>query len=185
MTRRLIIALAGLVVLLTAGGAVSFVYYVRRHAPDPKLMAVAPFDIFAPGARLERWRVGLANALTQRLNATPPLAAIPQAVVAQTWRAADRPEIAAVELARRTGAAIALYGRVDPIEPAPRRGGGDSVRVSLIAVDAVSTRILFGVLLRWPAADPDGLANALAVHVRHNHPLTRAAHAGTPPSPVR
>ena len=183
MTRRLIVALAGLVVLLTAGGAVSFVYYVRRNAPDPKLVAVAPFDVFAPGAALERWRVGLAEALTQRLN-TGPLAAVPQAVVAQTWRAADRPEIAAVELARRTRAAVAIYGRVDPIEGA-RGEGADSVRVSLIAADALSTRILFGVLLRWPAADPEGLADALATNVRHNHPLTHAAEHGTPPGPVR
>jgi hypothetical protein len=183
MTRRLIVALAGLVVLLTAGGAVSFVYYVRRHAPDPKLMAVAPFDIFVPGAKLVGWRVGLASALTQRLNAAPPLAAVPQAVVAQTWRAAERPEIAAVELARRTGAAIAIYGRVDAIDRG--EGGGDSVRVSLIAADAVSTRILFGVLLRWPAADPAALADMLAEHVRHNHPLTRGAPPGTTPSSAR
>jgi hypothetical protein len=160
--RRLMLALSALVVLLTAAGGASFVYYARRHAPDPRLIAVAPFDIFAPGEGLERWRVSLAEGLTRHLSAAP-LKAVPQAVVAQTWRAADRPEIAAVELARRTGAAVAIYGRVDPIN-----GRRDSVRVSLIAVDAFSTRVLFGVLLRWPAADPEGLAAALAEHVRHN-----------------
>jgi hypothetical protein len=178
MTRRLLLALGGLIVLLMAAGAVSFVRYARSHAPDPKLVAVAPIDIFAPGDELARWRVRLAQALTERLSVTP-LAAVPQTVVAQTWRAAERPEIAAVELARRTGAAVAIYARVDPIEP------GDSVRVNLIAADAVTTRILFGVVLRWPSADPDGLAAQLAEHVRHNHPVTRAAGPGRPPDPPR
>lgn len=180
-SQRLVIALGGLVVLLTAAGAVSFVYYARSHAPDRGLVAVAPFDIFVPG--LDRWRVGLAEGVTRRLNA-PPLAAVPQALVAQTWRSAPRPEIAAVELARRTGAAVAVYGRVDPIDTSGTRR--DSVRVSLIAADAASGRVLFGVLLRRRAADLDGLAAELAEHIRHNHPLSRPAPTapGTPPGPV-
>ncbi len=158
--RRLLIALGSLVLILMVGGAVSFVRYARRHAPNPGLVAVAPIDIFAVG--LDRWRVGLAEALTERLNA-PPLAAVPQAVVAATWRSAPRPEIAAVELARQTGAGVAVYARVNSLPGQP-----DSVRVSLLAIDATSTKVLFGVLLRWPAADPEGLAASLAEHVRHN-----------------
>lgn len=179
-SRRVLIALGGLVVLLTVAGAVSFVYYARRHAPDPKLVAVAPFDIFVPGGGLDAWRVGLAQRLTDRVAGTLPLEAVPQTVVAQTWRSAPRPEIAAVELARRTGAGLAIYGRVDAIE-----GRTDSVRASLIAVDALSSRVLFGVLLRWPAADPDGLADHLAEHVRHNLRTTPRARLDTPPDPAR
>jgi len=167
--RRLLIALGSLVLILMVGGAVSFVRYARRHAPNRALVAVAPFDIFAPGGGrgggLDRWRVGLAAALTERLN-VPPLAAVPQTVVAATWRSAPRPEIAAVELARRAGAGVAVYGRVDSLP-----GRTDSVRVSLLAIDATSTKVLFGVVLRWPVADPEGLATRLAEHVRHNHPL--------------
>jgi hypothetical protein len=163
---RLLIALGSLVVILMVGGAVSFVRYARRHAPRPELFAVAPFDIFAAG--LDRWRVGLATALTERLNA-PPLAAVPQAVVAETWRSAPRPEISAVELARQTGAGIAVYARVDSLP-----GNVDSIRVSLLAIDATTTRVLFGVLLRWPAADPEGLAIRLAEFVRNNHPVKPA-----------
>jgi hypothetical protein len=164
--RRLLIALGSLVLILMVGGAVSFVRYARRHAPNPGLVAVAPIDIFAVG--LDRWRVGLAEALTERLNA-PPLAAVPQTVVAATWRSAPRPEIAAVELARRTGAGVAVYARVDSLP-----GKSDSVRVSLLAIDATSTKVLFGVLLRWSAADPEGLAASLAEHVRHNRPMEPA-----------
>ena len=161
--RRLLIGLGSLVLILMVGGAVSFVRYARRHAPQPGLVAVAPFDIFMVG--LDRWRVGLATALTERLNA-PPLAAVPQTVVAATWRSAPRPEISAVELARQTGAGLAVYARVDSLP-----GNADSVRVSLVAIDATTTKVLFGVLLRWPTTDPEGLAARLAEHVRHNHPV--------------
>jgi len=159
--RRLPLALGGVALLLAAAGAVSFVRYARRHAPNPRLVAVAPFDVFAPG--MDRWRVGLADALTRRLAGAPPLEAVPQAVVAATWRSAPRPEIAAVELARRTGAAVAVYGRVDPVDR-------DSVRVNLIVVEALSTRVLFGVVVRWSAGDLDGLAGELTEHVRHRYP---------------
>jgi len=165
--RRLLIGLGSLVLILMVGGAVSFVRYARTHAPNPRLVAVAPFDIFAK-PELDRWRVGLATALTERLNAVP-LAAVPQTVVAATWRSAPSPEISAVELARQTGAGLAVYARVDSLP-----GKADSIRVSLIAIDATTAKVLFGVLLRWPAADPEGLAQSLAEHVRHNHPAKPA-----------
>ncbi len=166
--RRLLIGLGSLVLILMVGGAVSFVRYARSHAPQPGLVAVAPFDIFTSGGGLDRWRVGLATALTERLNAAP-LATVPQTVVAATWRSAPTPEIAAVELARRTGAGVAVYARVDSLPGTP-----DSIRVSLLAIDATTAKVLFGVLVRWPAADPDGLATRLAEHVRHNHPVKPA-----------
>ena len=164
--RRLLIGLGSLVLILMVGGAVSFVRYARSHAPQPGLVAVAPFDIFTAGGGLDRWRVGLATALTQQLNAAPPLVAVPQTVVAATWRSAPRPEIAAVELARQTGAGVAVYARVDSLPDKT-----DSVRVSLLAIDATTTKVLFGVLVRWPTADPEGLAAHLAEHIRHNHPV--------------
>jgi hypothetical protein len=164
--RRLLIGLGSLVLILMVGGAVSFVRYARTHAPQPGLVAVAPFDIFAVG--LDRWRVGLATALTERLNAAP-LTAVPQTVVAATWRSAPSPEISAVELARQTGAGVAVYARVDSLP-----GKADSIRVSLLAIDATTTKVLFGVLLRWPTADPEGLAARLAEHMRHNHPVKPA-----------
>ena len=161
-SRRMLLAFAVLVVLLTIAGAVSFVRYAQRNAPNPQLVAVAPFDIFVPG--LEAWRVGLAEALTEQLGTTPPLSAVPQAVVRERWSGTSRPEIAAVELARRTSAGIAVYGRVDPIDRQP-----DSVRASVIGADAASGRVLFGVVLRWPARDPDQLARRIAEYVRHNY----------------
>jgi len=43
-----------------------------------------------------------------------------------------------------------------------------------LGIDATTSRILFGVLMRWPAADLDGLARTLAEHVRHSHPVKAA-----------
>ena len=156
--RRLLLGFGSIVVLLMVLGAVSFVRYARQHAPNPALVAVAPFDIFATG--LDRWRVELAVALTQRLNAAP-LSAVPQTVVAETWRSAPRPEISAVELARHTSAGLAIYARVDSLPQNP-----DSVRVSLLAIDATTTKVLFGVVVRWSASNPEGLAAHLADQVR-------------------
>lgn len=155
-SRRVAFALSAVVVLLMIAGAVSFVLYARRHAPNPTLLVVAPFDIFV--AELDGWRVGLAEGLTRRL-AEPPYSTVPQAVVAASWRSAPTPAVSALEVARRAGAGIALYGRVDSL-------GADSVRVTVIAIESGSARILFGVQLPRGATDPEGLAAALAVQVR-------------------
>lgn len=151
-----------MVVLLTVAGAVSFVRYARRHKPDPQLFAVAPFDIFVTG--LEPWRVRLAEGLTEQLGAVSPLRAVPQAVVRERWRGQSRPEIAAVELARRTSAGMAVYGRLDPI--AEQR---DSVRIQLIVVEAGTGRVMIGIDRHWPITQLDGLPRALAEQVRQNY----------------
>lgn len=165
-SKRLLMLFSTLVALLTAGGAVSFVRYARRHAPNPRLAAVAPFDIFVPG--LEAWRVRLAEGLTGQLDSMPPLAAVSQAVVRERWRGQSRPEFAAVDLARATTAGLAIYGRVDPIV-ATR----DSVRVQMILVDAVYGRLLWRTDHSWPVAELPALPRALAEQVRHNYRYPR------------
>ena len=86
-SKRLLILFSALVVTLMVAGAVSFIFYARRHAPNPQLVAVAPFDIFVPG--LERWRVRLAVGLTAAISA--PLAAVSQDVVRERWHGQARP----------------------------------------------------------------------------------------------
>jgi len=161
-SKRLLIGLSSLAVMLTIAGAVSFVRYARRHAPDPRLAAVAPFDIFVPG--LEPWRVRLAEGLTGQLDSMPPLAAVSQDVVRERWRGQSRPELAALDLARRTSAGLAIYGRLDPI--AALR---DSVRVQMIVVDAGDGRVLIRSDRPWAVADLQALPRALAEQVRHNY----------------
>ena len=93
-----------------------------------------------------------------------PLAAVSQDVVRERWRGQSRPEVAAVELARQTSAGAAIYGRIDPIDAKP-----DSVRANVIVADASSSRVLFGVVIRWPARDPDALARRIADYVRSTY----------------
>ena len=166
-------ALAALALLLAAVGAVTFARYVRANAPNPHLVAIAPFDVLVPGGTLDGWRTALARELTAAL-AEPPLVTVPQDVIRERWHGAPRPEIAAVEVARRTRAGTAIYGRIDP---APRqRGGGersDSVRIRLIVADAASSRVLFAVVQTWPPRDSTALARKLAAQIRAHHPSTR------------
>lgn len=161
-SKRWLVAFAALVVMLTIAGAVSFARYARRHAPQPTLVAVAPFDIFVPG--LEPWRVRLAEDLTTRLDSLPPLAAVSQDVVRERWRGQQRPEIAALDLARRTSAGLAVYGRLDPLASKT-----DSVLVRLIVIDAGTGAVHSVMDAPWPRALLPALARTLAEHVRQNY----------------
>lgn len=161
-SRQWLVRLSVLVVLLMIAGAVSFVRYARQHRPNPRLVAVAPFDIFVAG--LESWRVRLAEGLTEQVGDQPPLAAVPQSVVRERWRGQSRPELAALDLARRTSAGVAVYGRLDPIA-----GRGDSVRVQMIAVEAGSGRVLMHIDRPWALTGLDTLARALAHQVRQDY----------------
>ncbi len=151
--------------MLTIAGAVSFVRYAQRHRANPWLAAVAPFDIYVPG--LEAWRVRLAEELTAQLDSMKPLDAVSQDVVRERWRGQSRPELAAVELARRTSAGVAIYGRVDPL---PR--ARDSVRVQLIVVDAGTGQLLIAIDQPWPMQRAS-LARALAERVSQNYRYPR------------
>ena len=161
-SKRLLVLFSVLVALLTVAGAVSFVRYARRHALNPRLAAVAPFDIFVTG--LEPWRVRLAVGMTRQLDSLPPLAAVSQDVVRERWSGQARPELAALDLARKTSAGLAIYGRLDPM--ATTR---DSVRVQMIGVDAGSGRVLLHADRSWAVTDLDALARALAEQVRANY----------------
>jgi len=161
-SRRWLIGLASLVVMLMIAGAVSFVRYARLHTLQPTLVAVAPFDILVAG--LEPWRVRLAQELTARLDSTPPLTAVSQDVVRERWRGQARPELAALDLARRTSAGVGIYGRLDPF------AGRDSVLVRVILIDAGTGRVRTVTNVPWPRARLPALATALAQQVRENYP---------------
>lgn len=165
-SRRLLIGLSSLVVMLTIAGAASFARYVQRHRPDPQLAAVAPFDIFVTG--LEPWRVRLAQGLTAQLDSTPPLAAVSQDVVRERWQGQSSPALAAMDLARRTSAGLAIYGRLDSVAMSR-----DSVRVQMILVASGDGRVLLTTDRPWAVADLERLPRALAQLVRHNYRYPR------------
>jgi hypothetical protein len=137
-SRQILLALAGVSVGMAFMGALLFLGYANRAVPDSRRVAVAPFDVMVERPDLSGARVGLAVAVTRALEASGSVTAVPQSQVAQVWRARATPFISAIELARRTGAGLAVYGRVDPWP-------GDSVWVRAAVLDSHSTRGLFEV----------------------------------------
>ena len=155
-SQRLLLVLVGVAVALTIAGAVSFVGYTTRAAPDARKVAVAPFDLFVSG--LDPWRVQLAHRVTDRIAAEPGWTAVPQAVVAQRWKGQDRAEASAVELARRTQAGVAIYGRVDSVSV-------DSLRLHVILVDVMSTVVQQTVEVRTTRAGLEAAADSFSARI--------------------
>lgn len=150
---RLLLALVGIACALAVAGAVSFIRYGQRAVPDARRVAVAPFDIFAAGHDV--WRVQLARRVTDRIAAQPGWSAVPQEVVAQIWKGQDRAEAAAVELGRRTQAALSVYGRVDTV-------GRDSLRIHALLIDNHTTVVSQTVELWLARRDTAAMADLVA-----------------------
>jgi hypothetical protein len=162
-SKRWLVALSSLVVMLTIAGAVSFIHYVGAHKSQPALVAVAPFDIFIPD--LDEWRVRLAQELTAQIDSLPPLRAVSQDVVRERWRGQQLPELAALDLARRTSAGIGIYGRIDPLA-----SSSDSVIVRVVLIDAATGRVRSLMADPWARGLLPNLARVLAQQVRQNYP---------------
>lgn len=155
-SERLLFVLVGIAIALAIAGALSFIRYSDRAVPDAHRVAVAPFDLFVSG--LDSWRVELARRVTDRVAKTPGWSAVPQELVAQRWQGQDRAEAAAVELARRTQAGVAIYGRVDSISV-------DSVRLHVLLVDVMSTVVEKTVELRTTRQDMETAAENLGARI--------------------
>lgn len=155
-SQRWLFVLVGIAVALTIAGAVSFVNYTTRAAPDAHRAAVAPFDLFVSG--LDPWRVQLAERVTDRIAKQPGWSAVPQSLVAQRWRGQDRAEASAVEMARRTQAGVAIYGRVDSISV-------DSVRLHVLLIDVMSTVVKQTVELRTTRGELESAADNLGAKI--------------------
>jgi TolB-like protein len=145
---------AGAVVL--AAALVALVLVVRaRAALDPDLIAVAPFEILDPEHAV--WREGLVTVLAANLDGAGPLRTVSPSVIVRTWRGpADAASAAA--LGRRTGARLAVVGRVT-------RAGGDTVRLAASLVDAATGRSVADVQLVDQGARLDRLADSLTMRL--------------------
>lgn len=153
--RRVLLALSAVAVGMALAGALLFVRYTDEVAPDPRRIAVAPFDVMVERPGLGAARVGLALALTRAFDASGSHTAVPQTEVARRWQARATPLIAAIELGRRTGATFAVYGRVDP-------GPGDSLLVRAALLNAPGASGLFEVQTIAPAEGLDRAADSIA-----------------------
>jgi len=158
-SRQILVTLSALAVGMAVTGAVLFMRYSAKAAAHPNRVAVAPFGLPDDPSGLESWRVGLATGLTDRLPVDGRLTTVPQTEVAAIWGAAANPIVATVELARRTAAGLALYGRVE-------RAGGDTLLIRAAVIDALQARGLFEVAVRLdPPPDLNRAVDTLAALV--------------------
>lgn len=153
--RRIRVQLGVVAVLLVLAGAVVWKQVRGGPGVDPNTIAVAPFEVLDPEHLV--WREGLVTVLAANFEGAGPLRAVPPTLVVRNWEGrADAGSAAA--LGRRTGAGLALYGRVV-------RAGGDTVRLSASLVDVALGTAIADIQLTDPAARLDRLADSLTVRV--------------------
>ena len=99
-----------------------------RGALDPNLIVVAPFAVVAPNDSI--WREGLADWFVRALDGAGPLRTVSTAVALRRWNG-QNDRSSAMALARRTGAALALFGTVVPT-------GKDSSRIRTTLINGGS-----------------------------------------------
>jgi len=154
---RLLLGLIAIAIALGIAGAISFFGYATRAAPDAHRFAVAPFELYVSG--LDAWRLQVAGGLSRRLHEMPGWTAVPEAVVAERWQGKERPEIAAVEMARKTAAGLAIYGRVDSL-------GADSVRVHVSIIDVPTTVVTHTIEVPLPRTTPEVVVDSLMPRIQ-------------------
>ncbi len=154
-TRRLVVG-AGAVALLATAAIIGTQLRPGRGgaAPDPRLLAVAPFDVL--GADIEMWGEGVAEIVAQQLDGAGPLRTIPTSAVRRTWHGPADPA-AAARLGTRLGAGLAVYGRLVAFS-------SDSVRVDATLLDVTSGAPISHVALSERSDRLVALADALAAH---------------------
>jgi tetratricopeptide (TPR) repeat protein len=122
---------------------------------DANLVAVAPFDVLAPG--MELWREGLVDVLSRSLDGAGALRTVSPALVVRGWSGrADR--TSAESLARRSGAGLVLIGSVLP-------AGRDSVRLTATVLDAAGNRPVADVDVRDRADRMDRIADSATIRL--------------------
>jgi len=141
-------------VLAVAAGSTAL---LTRHGGqlDPDLIAVAPFDVLAPG--LELWREGLVDVLSRNLDGAGPLRTVAPSQVVKRWVGRVEPG-AVVELGRRLGARLTVFGRVVA-------AGRDSVRVTATLMEGDGARSLADLEVRDLGERMDRIADTLTVRL--------------------
>jgi tRNA A-37 threonylcarbamoyl transferase component Bud32/tetratricopeptide (TPR) repeat protein len=150
--RRRVVALV-LLFGLVAGTAI-----VRMRSAQPldhNVIVVAPFEVLEPDHAL--WREGLVTVLSANLDGAGPLRTVSPALAVRSWGGGAGIQAAAA-LGQRTGAGLAVFGRV-------LRVGRDSVRVTATLVDAGARQSLGEVQLSDHETRIDQLTDALTVAI--------------------
>ena len=165
--RRVPPAKALALVAVAAVAAVAAYLVVRAPSTvlaelDPYRVVVAPYDVLGgrPDDELGVWREGMVDVLARSLDGLGPLRTVSPTTVVRRWRGRADPD-AAEELARSTGAGVAVFGTLIA-------AGADSVRMRTTVLDAREHRVLDESEWRDVRARVDRLADsAAAAVVRH------------------
>jgi serine/threonine-protein kinase len=127
-----------------------------RSRLDGNRLVVAPFEVLTPDAEYALWREGLVDVLSANLDGAGPLYTVAPSVAIRSWNGSYDMSSAA-DLGRRTGARLALYGRV-------LRTGGDTIRLTARLIDVTSSgRAMAELQLVDPESRLDRLADSLTV----------------------
>ena len=142
-----------------AAVAVALGVWLSRSRPpatlDPDVLAIAPFDVLAPG--LDLWREGLVDLLSRQLDGAGPLRTVSPTTIVR--RASDKADRSSAErLARSTGAGLAVYGAI-------LGAGPDSVRLTATVLDVGRDQIVSETELRGSADRIDQLADSVALRI--------------------
>jgi serine/threonine-protein kinase len=140
-------------VALALGGAVLWLRPRSAAALDPDLIAVAPFEVLDQPLAL--WHEGLVDVLSANLDGAGPLRTVSSNGDRPRWSGRADPASAA-SLGERTGAGLAVFGRLTA-------AGGDSVRVTATLFDVGRRRGLVEIERRDLASRVDRLADSLSL----------------------
>jgi DNA-binding SARP family transcriptional activator len=145
-----LVAFASLLTVVTV-----WLWPAGRAQLDPRLIAVAPFDVYHPA--LEEWRDALPGLLFDRVDGAGPWRGVAPSETSARWTGRSDPA-SAWSLARQVGAGLVLVGRVSLTE-------GSSVHVEATLLDARSG----GAVAQFHLGASDGemalVADALALEV--------------------
>ena len=139
---------------------------------DASLLAVAPFDVL--DAKQGLWREGMVDLLSRNLDRAGPLRTVSPTVVVRRWRGRGDPGSAG-DLARRTGAGLAVYGSL-------LGAGRDSVRLRATLFDVVRGNAVEEWDLRDGSDRVDRLTDSLTIRILQalgrTHPIGSLRLAG-------
>ncbi|MFN2567106.1 MAG: BTAD domain-containing putative transcriptional regulator [Gemmatimonadaceae bacterium] len=145
------------------GGALTVSRYAPRRELDPNLVVVAPFDVLDP--ELVLWREGLVDVLSRNLDGAGPLRTVSPTIVVRRWRG-HSDFVSVADLARRTGARLAVFGSL-------LAAGPDSVRLQAVLVDVAAERRIAELELREASPRMDRLTDSLTVRLIRELSRTR------------
>jgi eukaryotic-like serine/threonine-protein kinase len=122
---------------------------------DASLLSVAPFDVL--DSKLGLWREGMVDLLSRNLDGAGPLRTVSPTVVVRRWSGRGDPASAG-DLARRTGAGLAVYGSLVG-------AGRDSVRLRATLLDVVKGTAVEEWDLRDASDRVDRLTDSLTIRI--------------------